>query len=60
MARWLLGNYTFAQNRTELCLAALLCAALIGVGAAVLCLAAERAAMHAALQTSIRNDLARE
>lgn len=60
MARWLLGNYTFAQNRTELCLAALLCAALIGTGAAVLCLAAERAAMHAALQTSIRNDLARE
>lgn len=60
IARWLLGNYTFQQVLPRLLMYAGLCAGAIALGTLLLCLAAERAALKAALHTDIRNDLMRE
>ena len=59
-ARWLLGRYMFSQTRTTLLLSVLGCAGAIALGTLLLCLAAERAALKAALHSDIRSDLMRE
>ena len=59
-ARWLLGRYMFSHTRTTLLLSVLGCAGAIALGTLLLCLAAERAALKAALHSDIRSDLMRE
>lgn len=47
----------FSQTRTTLLLSVLGCAGAIALGTLLLCLAAERAALKAALHSDIRSDL---
>ncbi|WP_394963851.1 ABC transporter permease [Candidatus Allofournierella excrementigallinarum] len=59
-ARWLLGRYMFSQTRTTLLLSVLGCTGAIALGTLLICLAAERATLKAALHSDIRSDLMRE
>lgn len=59
-ARWLMGRYMFGERRTELLISVLVCAAAIALGTLLLCFAAERSALKAALRSDIRSDLMRE